>query len=614
VSGTGSPSPVGLLLFLATRSIANATRTKLARLKEPRYLVGLLVGLAYLALVLFGRSSRRPPAARVAGGPFPDEVFPLFLLGASAVLFVTVLGGWLFRRGDAALPLSEGEVQFLFPAPLPRRALLHFGLLRPQLGILLGALFVTLVLGPRIGGDRWRHAGGLWLLLATLHFHFLALGFTKASWDERPAARRWLAKGMTYGLVVLALVVVGFGALDGVPRALASLHAGGAAVAASVEAALSAGPLGRFPMLLLVPFRALLAPLFAPSAGAFFAALPAALLLLAVQYLWVTWVSVGFEEATADNAARRARLRARRQSVGLSPLPSDRKRHVVPFALAPCGRPEIAIAWKNFLAWRRTRLLNHVFAVAAVCVVVLVGSSLAPFPQGDAIASLIVVVGVTVSIVVGCTVPLGVRNDLRGDLEYAASLRTWPVPAVRLVAAELLAPWLLSILYVWSGLTLALFASGGRAVRGLVLGPGQAPPALFAGFNRFEALLPAALSLAAFVPALMAVLFVLQNAAVVAFPAWFPPGRRRAAGLEQMGTRVVLFVATFFILAIALIPSALLAGSFFFLSRKALGLWSLPWAGLLAAAPLMAEAAAGIAGLARLVERFDPALDLLGSS
>jgi hypothetical protein len=206
---------------------------------------------------------------------------------------------------------------------------------------------------------------------------------------------------------------------------------------------------------------------------------------------------------------------------------------------------------------------------------------------------------------------MGLRNDLRGDLESADVLRLWPIPALRLVAAELLAPVLLSTLFLWAGLAAALAISGGRAARAQFLGRvSSSSPATW--LNRFGDLLPGALGIALFLPALLALVLVVQNAGVLTFPAWFPPGRKRAVGLEQTGMRLLSMFATLFLLIIALIPSGLLLALLFFAAWKTLGLWTLPFAGALAALPVLAEAGGGVFLLAKLFERFDPSRERTG--
>jgi hypothetical protein len=197
------------------------------------------------------------------------------------------------------------------------------------------------------------------------------------------------------------------------------------------------------------------------------------------------------------------------------------------------------------------------------------------------------------------------RNDLRGDLEHAAVLKSWPVAPVSLVIGELLAPLWFSAIALAAGIGGALSVSAGRALRGAAAAGGT-----LGGLERPEVFLPAAVAAILFLPPLVLLLLLGQNAATLAFPAWFPPGQRRTRGLEQFGIRIVATLGSFVLLGLALIPSAILVALVLFLGGRALGLWALPLSALVASLPVWAEAVGAVALLAKLWERFDPALDL----
>ena len=385
------------------------------------------------------------------------------------------------------------------------------------------------------------------------------------------------------------MLAVTFGA--GV-RAAASGPGRGALSLGGLVTALRSGPFGPAPLALLAPFRWILAPLLAPTARAFSAALPPALGLVGVLYACVALTAVRFEEATLSQASRRAALRARRDAGRLEALPSEKRRGAVPFALAPWGRPEVAIVWKNLLAWNRTSLRRQAAIVASLAAALFSASALLATPSADAAAAIGSATCLALTALLALIAPLGFRIDLRGDLEYATLLRTWPLQAERLVLAELGAPAAVAVLYGWGGIAIALAIAAGRAARTALLGAAVAPPPASAPFLRFEALVPVALTVAVFLPALVVATLVVQNASVLAFPAWFPAGRRRAVGLEQTGLRMLSFFGTSLVLGLALIPAALLAGPLIFFAFRPLGLWCLPLAALLAALPVLAEAAA----------------------
>ena len=78
-------------------------------------------------------------------------------MGGALALFVIVLLAWIIPHERAALTFTEAEVAFLFPAPVTRRTLIHFKLLRSQLGIFFTTLLLTLF-SRAIRRQSWIHA------------------------------------------------------------------------------------------------------------------------------------------------------------------------------------------------------------------------------------------------------------------------------------------------------------------------------------------------------------------------------------------------------------------------------------------------------------------------
>ena len=54
--------------------------------------------------------------------------------------------GWLLPFDSGLLDFSDAEIQFLFPAPVSRRALLIHRLIRSQIGLLFGGMIVGLTM------------------------------------------------------------------------------------------------------------------------------------------------------------------------------------------------------------------------------------------------------------------------------------------------------------------------------------------------------------------------------------------------------------------------------------------------------------------------------------
>ncbi len=600
---SGPLSAGGALVFYAVRSAGNAVRRRLKRLAEPRYLIGFAAGLAYVGLVLFrpGRPSTRAAAA----GPWPVEFLGVAQVAVAALLLLGTALLWIFRGSEASLSLTEGEAQFLFSAPLSRSAVVHFALVRSQLRVLSGVLIALLFSRPDSVAGLFRSALAGWIFFSVVNLHLLGVGFTKASWAERPAGRRRAAK---IAMTVLALAAVAFvvaAGTEALARAAGAPAGRHGVSSVALEGAILTGTLGRPLYAVLYPFRLLIAPLLAPGTAVFLAALPGAFGLLVLHYVWVLGTNARFEDATLAGAARRAADRARRERGSLPALPGEKKRHAVPFRLAAEGRPEVAIVWKNLVAWNRTALKTQLLGIAVLLGVLFLGAALFRQPEADQIAAVVLAVLGVLGVILAITIPSGLRNDLRGDLEQAAVLKTWPVSPAALVVSEMLAPLWITLLVLGAGLGGAFAVSAGRALRGA---GGLAGP--LGGFGGLAGLVPAGLAAVLFLPPFALLLLLGQNAATLAFPAWFPPGQKRARGLEQFGIRLVAAMATLALLAVALLPSGLLVALVLVLGGKALGLWVLPLSALLASLPLWAEAVAAVALLARLWERLDPSLDL----
>lgn len=602
---SGRPRPaLALVGFLVGKSAANFARTRLRRLRQPRYLVALALGAFYFWSVLGGPTSRRPARWKAFGHGELD----VFLLGASYAVTAIVLLSWIFRKAKAALPLSEADVAFLFPAPLSRRSVLHFALIRTQLVLAASSLFLSFVLRRgTFGGGGLRAWVSTWLVLTAFHLHGQVVSFTKARWDEAPDARRRFLRGAGVGAAALLLVLLAVAAADRFVLARTLLADGVVSSGRELLEALRLGIWGTVGGVLVFPARLLLSPIGAPDGAALLRALPGALAVVGLLYAALARSAVRFEEATLQWAARLAALRAGRAAggrlLGAAPL---KARHVVPFALAPSGRPEVAIVWKNLLVTSRRKLSTRLALVpAAGAFGFLAGALATRLEPGlfDAAATggVLAFVGSTF---VSLLSPLGLRADLRADLANADAMRLWPISARGLVAAEMAAPFLQAVSLIWACLAVGL----GSFLGGRLFAP--APDSWEGPLESAAAAVGLASGLALLLPALSALVLVVQNAAVAALPAWFPPGLKRSQGLEATGGRLLSFLVTLVFLALGLLPAAAIVFALFWFAPKPVSPALLPFAGFFASLPLWAEAAVGVFGVAALYERFDPSLDV----
>ena len=599
-------STASVFAFLLRRTLAGAARRRLARLREPRYLLGAIVGALYMYFWL-GRALLRDVTNPHVLGPrlqAPPAALALLLSLAAAAVAVNAALLWVFSTARPVLHVSEADVQFLAPAPLPRQALLHLSLLRTTLAIGFGALVMA-----AFGRGFVPHFGqafvAAFVVLSTMQLHGLGLAFWKARQAEAPAATRRLMR-----LATVAVAAVGLAALlwigVGIDRAIRIVVSTPDAPSAFrvLPDGLAAWASGFVPVVLLAPFRALLAPAFAPDTRHFLLALPAALLVLAAHYAWILRTNARFEEAALEGARRRAARAEKRQSGRLQEPPSEARRAVVPFALPPQGRPEMAVLWKNLMSLRRSRLRSAAVWWAVATALVFAASAAFGIAYATVAGPVLLVLGLVCAAASGAVslaLPMASRNDFREDLEKAALLRAWPLSPTRLALAELAAPFVTTLTVAGIILSVGVAAiAGGRVALAWHGLPGD----VAAGRVPVQWIAPGLFALVFLLPALAAAVLVVQNAAVLTFPAWFPPGGQRR-GIEATGTRLIAFAGTMLLLMIAFIPAVLAGSLVAVLGWTILGPWSLVPAMAAASLPVWIEAAAGVALLGRLFARFD---------
>ncbi len=556
-------------------------RRRVRRLREPKYLIGFAVGLLYFWWFLFRPRGGRVPSAGFATA-LVDQLLPL---GALA-LAVLLLLAWIAGSSETPFNFSLAETQFLFTAPLTRRQVIAFKVLRSQTSLLFSAILsVLLFSGFHFTAARLMRVGGLWLVYATLQLNFAAAAFVRANLAEH-GLTGWRRRA---GLVLGVAVAVGLGwwslrrALPGIADAYSDDPAMGAA---ALGRALRSGALG----VLLWPLRALLAPLFARSPTAFVAALPGALLVLVAHYVWVVSSALSFEEVAAEAAAKTARrIEAMRSGRGLeTPLPSRVRRPAL-LRLAPTGAPSRAILWKNLTGLARTNRPRTLIFLAIFAIAVASSLGTHAFTPFDWIAVFAVIFG-GYAMVFG---PFVVRFDLRRDLELVDVLKTAPVRGREIVAGEILSPVAAVTAFVW---TFALIAYAAELPRVTGLPPLGERTAMF-------------LAALAVVPAFTGLLVTYQNAVVLLFPAWVAIGPDRATGVEAMGQRILVMVGGWLALLVGMLPGALLAAVVAGL-LQAVGV-PLAWGiavGVVGGAAVVAVAILlAVTWLGRVFDRLDPA-------
>jgi hypothetical protein len=533
----------GALFYLRAMTLWGAVRSRLLRLKQPKYLLGAIVGVAYFYFFFF-RPRGTGPRGMPAGAPLPaisSEALVLIISVAALALFIVAFLSWFVPR-PAALAFSEAEIAFLFPAPVSRRMLIHYRILSSQFRLVLTAIIFTLVFRR---GITVTHAVGWWMILATLNLHFTGSSFVTTRLFNRtltPPRQRNLTLA-TAGVALVAVVV--WGVLTLARPTVVDLRSGDA-MAHYVTVQLDRGPL---PWLLAIP-RLTLAPYFAPDARAFLLAMGPALVVLILHYFWVLRSEVSFEEASISRAEKRAaRVRAiqqgdwRNQGQTLKPQRP-------PFDLARMGRrPEIAFLWKNLFA---TSVLVRPRSMLVVTVVAIGAASWLGHQPGLAAArGIIIGLGTAFFAMLLLLGPQLARQDLRSDLKNADILKTYPLRGWQIVAGQLLTPLFVLTLINWLALlVISLIApSMGLETRA---GP-QVQLALIVGA-------------ATLVPPFVALQLLVPNAAAIIFPAWVQSVSNRGEhGLDVMGQRIIFMAGQLLVTGLALVPAAIVGAILYFL-------------------------------------------------
>jgi ABC-2 type transport system permease protein len=532
---------LGASLYIIVCTARNRAIRRLRRLREPRYLIGAVVGAGYMYFAVVARMG----GARRAAGNGRSRLFATGGLSmmraagpglAGAALLIIAALAWIFPSDSGLLDFSEAETAFLFPAPVTRRQLLTHRLLRSQLPLLFGAIVSSVFVPLTAIASRVRFAVGLFIVLVGVRVYFTGVTLARTRLMTGGASARRIA-WVPLAVVLAAAATVA----TAIARALAAHRPGDfRTLMATLGPAVGTGPAS----VILWPFVALVRPLFAFSYAEFLASLVGASAVLAITIAWVLRSDETFQEAAAEATARKAQTKARRAA----PAPSMR---AAGWSLPLSGRTETLLLWKNGMQTLRSTNFRAVFIIAAVAVAVSTTMS-ATMERGPAAAMCVVALFVSAfSTLLG---PQTVRSDLRGDLRHIDLLKTWPVKAAAVVRGEMLWPATLLTVCAWFAL-----------LCGAILSTAAFPELTLAW--RLS-LCAAAIQL---IPGLVFAQLTVQNAAAVLFPAWIPTGNQRPRGLDAMGQRLILFAGVLLSLIVMVGPGAIAGGIIWFAFFRMIG-------------------------------------------
>ncbi len=596
----------GVFRFLTIRTTKNKILRQVRRLREPRYLVPTAVSVLWIGFWMSNvvRSGLRDRPGGNWSSLLSPQVIDGFAFAGSLVLLAWTALLWVLPSKGAVLEFTRAEIHYLFPAPVTRRQVVHYKLLRAQLGILFGAFITSFFWGrglTSVGG--WGRLLGIWLLYATLHLHTMGAGFATAELIAQGMSglRRRIVPLLGFAALGTAVVI---GVLTGWPAILAAARSltgdeevtreGLGAFVGVVGKVGTTGVLG----VALWPFAVFPRLILAQNLGDFARWLPPAIAILLANYLWVIRSDAEFEEAAVDAAQKRAERVAARQQASRRGGALPTRVRAFPWRLSPRGRPGIALLWKNLVSLARVTPVRGLIGLGAFLfgmVGLVVGLNDAGAPFG-LIAAFLAALVAAFTAMFG---PLFVRNDLREDMLHIDAVKTFPLSGRTIVRGELLGPWV-----VLTAIELGALAS---AAIGLAWVGTVAVGAL--GFESipsvswwFAALFGAALLL----PALTGIQLTLQNAIVLMFPAWVALANSRARGFEASGQRMLTLFGSVIVLLICAIPAAASGAVAMWLLAGTIGAPAIVVGAAIAAAWLMFETWWATRFLGRLLDRLDP--------
>jgi ABC-2 type transport system permease protein len=577
---------ISALLFLYFQSAANRIRAFCQRLKQPKYLIGSLGGLIYLYWFFIrgmmpGKAGLSPAMSRW----FQD--YPGLAESLAALLLLQpVAWVWIVSQGRAALSFTEAEMAFLFPAPVSRRALIHFKLFKSQAAILVTACFLTLFSGRFLTGGGLVPGGGLWVAMGTLNLHSLGASFSP-TWVFDRGGLHGHPRLSAPAVASLAMGTIIIWAVWRIPPPKFDELLEAQGIVRYANVVLSSGPA---PWILL-PLRLLIRPVLASNAAAFLLALGPALVLLVLHYFWVIRANVAFEEASLELARQRSeRIAAAKAGLRQPGINSSAKlRARAPFRLSPVGRPWVALCWKNLigtqaLAGGRLLIVLGIIAAAAS----LIGYQV----MGAMWFRIFGLFSACIAVYLVLLGPGLLNHDLRQDLRMMDVLKLYPLKGWEVALGELLAPAVLLSAVQW-----VLLATGVILCDGLK-DQGPSVPIL----TRLVFGLGGALLL----PVLNLINLLILNTAVLMFPAWSGSLTGASRGFETIGQFAVMTAGQILVLLLVLLPGVVVFAAMFFLGLFLGGLLLAVLLGALAAAMTLAvEIGLGFAFLGRVYDRFD---------
>lgn len=552
---------IGALWFYGLRSAQNRF---VKRTRDARYLVGILLVVAYLYFVVGRSMSRERPSGS-------QGIIVLLLM---MFLVMNALLNWWIDERDHPLALSRPQAQFLITAPLASRQVMLFKLLTSLPTLVWGAIVMGLVFRGGLSPHPAQRISAVFVIILAIQLQRVGAALALApARHGRGSTRRiivvvvrlWLVVATIVTLAQLASVAAGSGVFD--------LDKTGIPFGISFE----------LPWTLVVwPFHALLLPTYAQTLPAFGSSMAIALAIVAIEATLVfqaepDWERIGIARTREEKlSARRSKKKRGRPDASLWET----------YVASLVKHPAAALTWKNLIASRRVQPMRA-GVVLAVGVPIFLAATLVPSWQY--LTSFAAGIASTWAALLLFTGPNFVRNDLRMDLPRLRLLRTYPVSSLEICAAETAAS-----VAVLMFLQLVLLVLSTAALL----------------FNPMIPLTPArklafALAIACILPGLNAINVSGQNIFALVFPKWATLGSKRPTRSTNPGQYYFSLVISAIVFILSMIVPVIAASAVVY-ATSSLGLpIAVILGAVVAGAIALGEAALVLRWMASLFDRVD---------
>lgn len=557
------------LLFLLVRQMIGSWRFRLQRLKQPKYLVGVLGVVLYFGFIFLsgGLGSTREMASNPEAAGFAVTLFLLF-----QICLIWLLGG-----RQTGLGFSEAETEILFAAPLSRTQLIRYRLMKSLPALVFSSLFLLLLFSlSRKFPNPLLTWLSLFVLLNVIHIFQLWTAVVHGFWHDK-----WWGGWVKLGgiCLVLAPVALSVSAPSSSSTLMETLMYSAKQAAQGNGGWLS--PMLWASQVVVVPTLGE----WIPRCGVF-------VLVYGLLYRLIVWFDFSFEEREISEAQERAsRVRAFRE--GRSKVVKDEpvRRALLPLSIQ--GAPWRAIAWKNIVGFTRNIPRSFLFTVLYILVA---GSVILFAVLGSSKTKPLLGFSVIFMIMAGFLTVMGsslVKEDLRSDLNRLDIIQLFPMPAQELVRGQIYGAAAVIVLAV----LLSIGLSAGCAIAS---GMNAFPPSFILVLSVLAALLCSSIVLLS---------FTIENALALMFPAWVVPDKessQQPIQMEHMGRSIVLLIARFLLLGLLLLLPSLVM----YLMVMGATMWKqqvFAWVGIVLFVVLvLGEAELIVRGLGEWLEELDP--------